>query len=158
MTQSSWGAVVARIKNRIETVANVGKVHDHLELATSADELKAIGMITLNGQDRIRLWMVHLEQMPSTWSEQGAVADWLRTVQIEGFFQFEAAGAAEKDAIAVAEGIIRALNADLKATPPLGGTVLSGGPVVLLESNPRAFGPLLVHYIRLSAQVLTIET
>lgn len=158
MTQSNWTAVTARIKDRMETVANVGKVHDHLELATTADQLKTVGAISLNGQKRIRLWMVHLEAMPSKWSEAGGVADWQRTVLLEGFFQFEADGAAEKAALAIAEAVMRTLNTDLAAKPSLGGTVLSGGPTSLQANEPRAFGPLLVHYVRIAVPLFTIET
>lgn len=157
MPQSNWTAIAARIKDRVETVPGVGKVHDHVELATTADELLTIGRFTVDGQDRIRAWMIHLEQVPSVWSEQGATVDWRRTVLIEGFLQFEADGAAEKTAIGLAEAIARALNTDL-ATTKLDGTVLSGGPCSLLASEPRAFGPLLVHYCRLALPVFTIES
>lgn len=157
MPQSNWTAITARIKSRIETVANVGKVHDHMELATTAQELLTIGKYTVDGQDRIRLWMVHLEQAPSVWSEQGATVDWRRTVLIEGFLQFEADGAAEKTAIGLAESISRALNTDV-ATTKLNGTILSGGPCSLLASEPRAFGPLLVHYCRLVLPLFSIES
>jgi hypothetical protein len=157
MAQSTWTAIATRIKERVATVAGVGMVHDHLELATTLEELKAIGTATIDGEARIRLWMIHLEQMPSVWSEQGATADWRRTALIEGFLQFEASGAAEKTAIALSESIIRVLNADL-ATTKLNGTVLSGGPCALLASEPRAFGPVLVHYCRLALPLFTIES
>jgi len=158
VTQSTWTPIAARLKNRLETVSGVGKVHDHLELATTGEELIAMGAITVDGEQRIRVWMISLEQGPARWAEQGGGTDWTRRAVIEGFLQYEAAGAAEKKAIALAESIIRVLNVDLAAKPSLNGTVLSGGPAALEACEPRAFGPLFCHYIRISIPLFTVES
>lgn len=156
MPQSNWNAILARLKAQMDTVASVGLVHEELQLATTDEQLAALGKVTIDGEDKIRMWWVHLDAMPSKWTEAGGFVDWNRQVVIEGFLQFEGTASA-KTANALAESIIRKLNTDIESTR-LNQTILLGGPCSLLANEPRIITFLLVHYVRIEIPLLTIES
>lgn len=156
MPQSNWNAILARLKAQMDTVANVGLVHEELQLATTDEQLAALGKVSIDSEDKIRMWWIHLDAMPSKWTEAGGSVDWNRQVVIEGFLQFEGTASA-KTATSLTESIIRKLNADIRTTK-LNGTILTGSPCSLMANEPRIFTFLLVHYVRIEIAVFTVES
>jgi len=154
---SSWTDVVARLVNRIGTVANVGKVHDRMRLVADADAYDAIAKATIDGEDTFRLWMVHLDRMDSKWEAVNAgLVDWNRVAVTEGFLLLEDAAKTEHTATALAESIIRAIDGDIRTTK-LNSTILSGGPTRLAANEPRIFGFVICHFVRLETPLMAIE-
>jgi len=162
VTTSTWAAICDRVVAQLNTIANIGKVHDHTRLITSTDDFVAAMTTDVGGEQKIRAWMIH-EEIPkvATWEDQGGNAAWDRLVVCEGFLQLEDASSSERTAIALAELVIRALNTDVRTTK-LGGTVLSGGPAGFPNGHrpgePRIWGPLVCNYIRVDLPVFTIES
>jgi hypothetical protein len=155
--QSNWTAVVSRVVSQMQAITDIGNVFNRLKLVTDDDSANAIMDATLStGEQKPRVWMVHLGAMKSKWAESSGTLDWKRTVVIEGFLAFEDSGASELVAMSLAESVIRALAADFRATK-LGGTVLDAQPPELLNSEPRLFGFVLAHYIQISMVVQTVE-
>lgn len=157
MAQSTWASVVARVKAQIETVANIGLVHDRLRLAVEEADVAAVMYATIDGEKRLRSWYVHLGTMPAEALESSGSMKWNRVVQVEGFLQFEDAAGSEKTALALAESVIRTLWNDLRTTK-LNGTVLAGKPPQIVDAQPRSFGGVVVSYVRLEMPVVSIET
>jgi hypothetical protein len=156
MPQSNWTAIVARIVSQIRTIANIGVVHEGRRLIVSEAALLEQAIAEIGGESRLRMWTVHLEGMPSTWADASGSLKWKRKAVVEGFLQFEADGASEKAGLALAESIIRTLATDLDGTK-LNSTVLSGDPPSLETNEPRLYGPVLAHFVRLTMPLLTIE-
>lgn len=154
MAQSSWTTIVSRIRAQMEAVTSIGLVHDELKLATTEEEINSIAKVTADGEDRLRVWMIHLEDMPSAWADQSGNEEWRRGVVIEGFLQFEPG--VEKTALGLAEAVIRKLDTDVRVTK-LNGAVLAGGPCSLAANEARILGFVLMQYVRIHLPVTTIE-
>lgn len=155
MTLSTWDAVTNRLVAQIQTVADVGLVYKGIRLITSEADLHDIAITRVAGEDRIRMWWVHLESMEDSFADASGSLKWNRRSVVEGFLQWEA-GASEKTGLSLAESICRTLATDLRATK-LNSTVLSGAPPAIEANEPRILAMVLVHYVRLTMPLLTIE-
>lgn len=156
MAQSSWSAVVARLKAQLETITGIGRVHDRLRLAANEERFNELALSEIGGEDRARMWMIRLERMETSFADASGSLQWNRVALIEGFLQIEDANSSEHTATALAESICRTLAADLQATK-LGATVLSGGPPGIMVNEPRIFVFVPCHYVRIEMPVLSIE-
>lgn len=157
MPQSTWDAVVARVKAQVETVADVGNVHDRLRLAVDERQFEAAIYATIGAERKLRAWYIDLREMPTQPSAADGTMQWSRNVTIEGFLSFEDASGSDKTAVALAESIIRTLWSDLRATK-LGGTVLTGKPGRIADKNPRNFAGVVCSYVRVEMPLESIET
>lgn len=155
MAESTWEAIVARIVDRMQTIADIGLVYDSLKLAFDKEAWLAAAVANVGGQDKARMWTVRLEALNAKAADQSSM-QWDRQAVIEGYLQIESGGATEKLAIALTEKIIRTLWNDLRLTK-LNNTVLWGKPPQLLSNTPQFFGFVAAHYIRLVMPLGTIE-
>ncbi|MGQ0671237.1 MAG: hypothetical protein ACT4PO_16515 [Actinomycetota bacterium] len=160
MAQTTWQAIADRIVNRLGTVANIGRVYNRTRLVGSQKDIEEIATSEVGGEDRLRVWMVHLEAPAkgASWEASGT-AQWNRLAVIEGFLQLEDEASSEHQAIALGELVIRALNTDVWNTR-LNSTVQGGGPAAFAgrAGEPRFFGFVVAHYVRIELPLFTIET
>jgi hypothetical protein len=156
MPTSNWTAVVARIVAEISTITDIGQVHDRIRPVWDSDTFNAVALAQIGNENKARMWMVHLEGMDTSFADASGALKWNRQAVVEGFLQIEDASSSELNATDFVEQIIRILAADLQSTK-LNGAVLSGAPPKLEKNEPRFFGFVACHYIRISMPLLTIE-
>lgn len=154
---SSWAAIVARIKDRMQTVPDVGNVYEEIRTVGDQEQFGVIAVAEIGGEPKDRAWMISIEAADTSWLTHDGAADWQRQISIEGFFGMpEFVGGTEIPAMTVAEAVCAAIDSDIRATR-LDGTVLHGGPCRLEANEPRVFGFVLCHYIKLVLPVQTVE-
>jgi hypothetical protein len=156
MAQSSWSAIVARIVAQIQTIADVGQVHDRRRLVKTESEFIGISGVAIGGVQQARMWQVFLESMGASFADASGALKWNRVAVIHGFLQLEDANSSETTAITLAESICRTLSNDLQATK-LGGTVLSGAPARIIVAEPRFLLIVECNFVRIEMPLLTIE-
>ena len=152
---STWEAIVARIVAQMNTITDIGRVHDSIRLTFDTEGWVGTSVATIGGEKKARVWMVRLEANDTKRADQSSM-QWNQRAVIEGYLQVEADGAGEKTAIALSEQIIRTLAADLWSTR-LNNTVLTGKPPKLEDNRPQFFGFVGAHYVRLVMELTTIE-
>jgi hypothetical protein len=148
--------VVARIVAQMQGIANIGQVYDRRRLMMDKETFQSLAIATIGGEDKARVWLVHLGRMEDEFADASGSLRWERAAIIEGILQIEDANDSESTAIALAETITKTLAADLQATK-LGGTVLSGRPPRLEENEPRFFVFVFAHYLKIVFPLITIE-
>lgn len=156
MTTSAWSDIADRIVNRIQTVANVGNAFNRLRLAFSQDDFYAFAKATVGGEGKARVWMVTLAPSTSARSDASGRVQWNRMGVIEGFLQIEDAASSEHTAVSLAEAIMRALDTDVWDNR-LNNLVLWGDPCRLVSNEPRFFGFVACHYVRIELPLHTLE-
>jgi hypothetical protein len=156
MPTSTWNAVVARIVQQLQTIQDIGQVHDRERLVYTQDEIYAIGDAIIGGEHKFRCWMVHLQSVDNAWADASGAQQWNRTVLIDGYLQVEDPLSSEHAAMALAEAITRTLAADWQATR-MGGLVLAADPPKLVSSAPKFFGFVGVHFVSLRMPLITLE-
>jgi hypothetical protein len=156
MATTNWTAVVARIKAQMETITNIGQVHDRRRLMTKREEFDAQALADINGEKRTRFWMISLSRMDDAFLDSGGSLRWDREAVIEGILQLEDVNSSELTADALAESVCRTLATDLRTTK-LNGTVLTGRPPRIEVNEPRFFVFVVAHYIRIVFPLISVE-
>lgn len=155
MPVSTWTAIVARVKAQLESVPNIGHVHDGHRLVTTAAALDEVGISDIEGERRFRMWTITLASVPSVWEDQSGIVKWTRLIVVEGYLQFE--DGSQVDPTNLAELVMRKLDTDVRTTR-LNDLILFGGPCSLRTNEPRQFGPILCNYCKVECPVVTLET
>lgn len=155
MTQSSWSSIVARAVSQVSAVAGIGNVHEGHKLLARPEDVENFAIFEVDGERRFRMWTVQLGPVTSEWEDQAGNARWSRLLVVEGMLQFE--DGSEATTVALAEKVMRTLNADVRSTR-LNGLILYGGPCVLRTNEPRMFGMLLAHFVRVECPLSTLES
>jgi hypothetical protein len=153
---SAWAPIVARIVDRMQTVPNVGLVHDSIRLAMSEDDFFSWARVDVGGEERIRAWMITVEEVQTSWATHDGLVDWDRRVTIRGHFQLEDGADSENGAMAIAEAVCAVLDSDIAATK-LSGSVRFGGPCRITRNEPRLLSFVLCHYIEIELPIQTTE-
>lgn len=155
---SALAPIVARVVALMGPIADIGRVHDRLLLLRKGTEtFEQQAQVTIGGVQRVRVWYVHLGQMPTSPQDAAGTMQWDRMIEIEGFFDFDNDGASsEATAVALAETVIRTLWADARTTS-LGGTILFAKPGRIVDTNPRSFAGVICSYVRIEMPITTIE-
>lgn len=157
MPQSSWASIVARIQAQMQTIANIGLVHDRDRLAVEANDIENTLFWDDAGTRRLRVWTIRLRDMPTRPAAAHSEAEWIRHVEIEGFLQFDDAAASETTTKTLAESVIRTLWSDAQTTK-LNNTILFAKPPRIEDTEPKRFAAVLCSYVRLVMEIHTYET
>jgi hypothetical protein len=155
---SDWEDIVARVRDQILTVANVGQVHDRRRFIIDGDGLEPDWALATVGDELVlRCWTVSLDGMPQTKREAGGQAkQWNRRILIQGYLAINQAAGSENTAVTLAEQIMTVL--DIDSLSGLSGLVMRGsGPCVLQKNQPQFFGIWAAHYVEILLPVFSIE-
>jgi hypothetical protein len=157
MAQSAWSAVLARVKQQMATITDIGKVNDRLQILDRDTSIDDSVKVKIDGVDRVRCWYLTLGNIDTKALEAGGTTQWTRAVVIEGFLDFEEGLGSEAATIALAERVIRTLWADCQTTR-LGGTILFGQTPKLTDTKPAYFASLVCSHARIEFPVHTVES
>lgn len=104
----------SRIKTVIETVSNVGVVHDYMRWAVEWPTLVALLKTTVSGVSKLRGWMITCEGMPATANEFGPIPTARRDYRyrVRGYYALDDSAATEKTFMAQVIAVCDALDND----------------------------------------------
>lgn len=156
MATTDIAPVVARLKNRILTVANIGLVWDH-DIYNRKD-LRAIVVSNIGGNDVMRAWCItgptldarNMVQQPGGVIER----TWVYTIYgLEGL-------SADGDSIVTLRTNALAVCDAIDADPMLGSTVHRSEPCMWREQpqNRPAWAGIAVSYLSIAKKVVTLST
>lgn len=156
MATTDIAPVVARLKNRIQTVAAIGLVWDH-DIYNRAD-LRSAVVSKISGVDVLRAWCItgptldarNMVQQPGGVIER----TWTYTIYgIEGL-------SADGDSIATLRTNALAVCDAIDADPMLGSTVHRSDPCVWRQppENRTAWAGIAVSYMSFAKKVVTLST
>jgi hypothetical protein len=156
MAQTTWTSITNRCVTVLQGITDIGNVYNRLRLLYNEDTLTSIGLATVGAEKKLRTWFVTLGAMDSQYADASGEQQWTRSVKIEGFLQLEDAASSELTALSLAEAVIRTIGGDAWSTR-LGGNILFAKAPKLVNNEPRLFGPVLCHYIRIEMPISTLE-
>jgi hypothetical protein len=146
----------ARIKTVIETVSNVGQVHDYQRYAVTWEEMEKHVVKTISGADVIRYWAISLDGLTllSDTFQGGGFTDTMAVEYqyvVRGFMGVDDANSSEKTFVTLIMSILEALSAD--AT--LSARLLETNSPVVAESRieHRVLTGILCHYCEIKVVV-----
>lgn len=156
MATTDIAPIVARLKNRIQTVANIGLVHDH-DIYNRKD-LRPSVVSSILGVDTIRAWCITgptLEAMQLVQRPGGEIErTWVYTIYgIEGLTDDGSSIVTlRSNALAVCDAI--------DADPMLGSTAHRSEPCVwrTAPENRTAWAGIGVSYMSFAKKVVTLST
>lgn len=156
MASTDIAPVVARLKNRIQTVTAIGIVHDH-DIYQRKDLRPAV-VSKINGVDVMRAWCITgptLEAQNMVQKPGGVIErTWLYTIYgLEGL-------SADGDSIVTLRSNALAVCDAIDADPMLGSTVHRSEPCVwrVAPENRAAWSGISVSYMSFAKKVVTLST
>lgn len=152
---SSTDAVIDRVVEQMQTIANIGIVHARLRLAVKGQDVASLFVSDIGGQPVLRAWLVHLGRLQAEQADSGGRQDWNRSILIEGHSEFDDDGS-EGELVDLAEKVNRVLWTDAQSTK-LDGTILFARPPSIEANEPRYFAGVVCSYVRLAMPVHTLE-
>lgn len=147
--------VRARIYTVVNAVSNIGLVYDYERWVPEWSKYLDLFKTTISSVEVIRAWTITCQSFVpveiATMGNQKVETNFV--YKIRGYFGLDDANASEKTAIAIAEDVVEALNAD---TTLHGASYAASGEHALAELTlfePRFFGDVLCHYIEITCPV-----
>lgn len=147
----------AAIRAKLAGVAEIGAVHDYERYVQRANELQALYVVSIDGQDQLRGWFVRRVATIEQDLAAGAGGRYVvqHTWRIRGYMALNDANASEIVFDALIEAIRDAFRADIN----LGGLVSSietedQAGIGVDESEPVLFAGVLCHACRLSLKTV----
>lgn len=156
MTTSTTALIIDRVVERMNTVANIGRVHDRMRLADNQNKIEKQLLAEVGNDTILRAWFVHLGKTQARQADSASRMAWDRTLLVEGWSQFNDAADTENDFQTMAEKVARVLWYDAQTTR-LNSQILFAKPPSLADPQPRMFAGLVCSYVRLEMPISTIE-
>jgi hypothetical protein len=155
---STWSAIAARVVTQIQTVPNIGRVHDRRRFSVNNEDTAAWAFARIGDEDVLRVWFTYLKRMPNTRREGGGShRQWNESIGVEGYLALADSASSENTMIELVRSVMTVLDAD--SLTGLGGLVMGGsGPCVLVENQPRFFGMWAAHHVEIELPVWEIVT
>lgn len=141
----SEATIRAQIKAELESVSNIGLVHDYDRLTTTWDELLARFKTTISGSDQIRAWTIQWSGFePGDPQAMGGAFVRFHRFVIRGYLGLDDSAATEKTFSALVEDVCDELDgsATLHSLATYFDTFWTSVPVC----EARMFGGTLCHY------------
>lgn len=148
---SSETTIRARVKTVLETVANIGIVHDRERYAADWTALTALFKQTISSVDQIRGWTISLLEVSENvenfqGSGFGDTFKYNYTYRLQGLMTLNDTepekNLTEKDFAILVLAVVEALNTD----STLNASRESGPIVASVRTEPRMFAGILCHY------------
>jgi len=149
----------ATIKAILESVSNVGVVHDYERWAGTIPDVTTAFVTTISGAKLVRGWTITCQSWTPRWvaydedeEADGGLVDRTYVYKIRGYFGLKDADATEKTVFALVEAVCDALDADktLHDEEAFEGQT---PPATLTVFEPRMFGGVLCHYAEITLEV-----
>ncbi len=145
----SLEAIRAAIVAVLQRVPDIGRVHDFERYAANLNDLKAIYVATIDGQEQLRGWFVRRLTTTEITPALGIYDD-THAWEIRGYMALADGAQSEK----IFDGLIEAIRAAFRQDENLGGVVDTtitpqGEGLALVESGPVLFAGVLCHAARL---------
>jgi len=158
MSESTWRAY---LKTVLESVANIGVVHDYERWATLRSDFISKFKATIGGEDVVRGWTISCtgfanESIEHDEHEKHSIVIRAYTFKIRGYFTVDDASASEKTAWALITAVAKALDLD----DTIHGEDESYGspPGVTVDTvEHHLFNNELVHYVEMTQVVKEME-
>lgn len=149
------------IKSVLESVNNVGKVHDYERYADDWDSLISLFVATIEGSEEMRGWTISLSDVRQEQESFGTFGgdntlEVTYTYRIRGFMAVSDSDASEKTFAALVLAIMSALNASASLHSSVRDNGSGGefyGPPCQARFDFRMFGDVLCHYAELVQEV-----
>lgn len=151
----SEATIRARINTVVSAVSNIGLVYDYERWASDWTTYLDLFKTTIGGLEVIRGWTITCQSFVpvelATMGEQDTEVNYV--YKVRGYFGLDDANASEKTAIALAEDVMEALNADstLHGSSYAGSGEHALAEVTLFE--PRLLGDVLCHYTEITCPI-----
>ena len=158
----SEATVRGHLKTILESVTNIGIVHDYRRLAKTWEAILSLSKTTIGGQEQIRGWEITCEAWSEEYLEPHAESTkktLMRTYtyKIRGYFGVKDSTATEKTAMIVVEDVMEALNSSsvLHDENVHDGVVYYGQtpPAQLDAFRAQLFGGILCHYAEITQRI-----
>lgn len=149
----SEATVRASLKTILESISDMGTVHDYQRWSSTFDAFLSHFKATIGGVEVIRGWVITATAIP----QEGFVTTGNRHTsnrrtyiyQIRGYWGLDDSEATEKSALAKTIEVMDALDSGSIFT----GNVISAGLSQLNTFEPRVFGSSLCHYSEIEQQI-----
>ena len=148
----SEATIRAQIKTELESVTNIGLVHDYDRLTTTWGELLARFKTTIGGGDQVRAWTIQWGGfVPGDPQSVGGLFVRFHQFVIRGYLGLDDSTATEKTFSALAETVSNELDgsATLHSLSTYFDTPWASVPVC----EARMFGSALCHYCEINLVV-----
>lgn len=143
--------VIAALKAQIETIPDIGSVHDYHRMGSSlADAATKYGWTDASGNKRIRGWSLSRRSTETKYT--GAPAGYgedVHTIEVRGLMGLNDAEATEKTFQQLIEAVRQKLRVSFQ---PTATSFISDAPRVE-RVEIRQFGEVLCHYAEIAVEV-----
>lgn len=154
-----YADIITALKTELDSVANIGKTHNHQRYVADWSGYLDSFTQTVNGQNQVRGWMLMPDEsnaIVGTWDEQNRI-NRTYNVLIAGILGVKDSDNTEATFMALCESVVDEIDALDTLTGVTGVTVGAIGPCVLRKVEIRQFGSVLCHYGEILVPVETTK-
>ena len=147
----SYATLRDGIETAIGTVSNAGNVHDYWRYSTDPKTFGAQHQITIAGTHQIRTWLVQLTGITPVEESAFAEQTLLYRFELYGYRSLNDAAATEKEFIALAEAVMRAVMQ--KSTFGASGAQVYSTSITGVTFDHAQFAETLCHRARIGLSI-----